>query len=705
MAKKTSSPASPQRRAGTASVGKSSSVKNVPARKVSARAGFQENLRLQAILLFVVSFLLYAQTITFEYAIDDKIVISENKFVKEGGWSGLVNIFSRSSFDGHKSASQEKDRLSGGRYRPLTLGMFLMEYHLSGGKPALPHTINVLLYAVLVVVLFYVLHLLAKGNVELQRWKMLPLLVALVFAVHSAHTEVVANIKSRDEIVCLMASLLALRSYILAYRSWQLGGQSAVVSSLRLRHLLLSALWMLIALFAKETAITFVAVLPLAAWFCGALVDSAQHPVRKEDEAESLAAREQRSLFLPGAAVIALLPTLVAVAFFLAVRTSIVGFIDDRASTSIFDNPFLHATRSERYATAVAMLGRYALYTILPTTLSHEYTYKQLDVVGWSNWQTLTSLAVHMALVVYAAATFVRRSLLSFSIWVYVATISIVSNVVFSIGTLFGERFLFMPSVASSLGWVYVLALTVQRFVPAARGSSKVPWKFVYGVVGIWVLVLAYQSLMRIPDWRNENILIRADVQNTPYSLRNRRVLAGYLLRDAQNAATQAERDACLDESYFHSTYCLMIDSVCDDKAHFNLGQYYGMFRSNIDSAVYHYSNAHRLNPNDLTNLVYYTFNQGNRLILRQQYDSAIALYQSVMKYKIELATLYYNQAIAYIAKRNLDSGVALLKKVLEHEPTSTQALQARQGIAFYEPLLGKPLDTTKLPPAVAPER
>ena len=73
----------------------------------------------------------------------------------------------------------------------------------------------------------------------------------MLFAVHPIHTEAVANIKGRDEIITLLGSLAALYFSIRAYREKNLGLNFAAAGLF------------LLALFSKENAITFCAIVAL----------------------------------------------------------------------------------------------------------------------------------------------------------------------------------------------------------------------------------------------------------------------------------------------------------------------------------------------------------------------------------------------------------------------------------------------------------
>ena len=95
------------------------------------------------ILLGLVAWGIYFQTYRYGFALDDAIVISENKFV-EKGVDGLYSIFANESFTGY--FGKQTSYVAGARYRPLSIASFALEYELYKYKPAYSHLINVFLY-------------------------------------------------------------------------------------------------------------------------------------------------------------------------------------------------------------------------------------------------------------------------------------------------------------------------------------------------------------------------------------------------------------------------------------------------------------------------------------------------------------------------------------------------------------------------------
>ena len=80
-------------------------------------------------IIFIFAFLLYANSISNKYAVDDSIVIERNMFTKKG-LKGMAGIWGKDTFVGF--FGDERNLVSGGRYRPFTVAMFAVENQLFG---------------------------------------------------------------------------------------------------------------------------------------------------------------------------------------------------------------------------------------------------------------------------------------------------------------------------------------------------------------------------------------------------------------------------------------------------------------------------------------------------------------------------------------------------------------------------------------------
>ena len=108
-----------------------------------------ENYFFQCIILLVVAFIFYGNTLLNGFALDDGLVWTDNKFVKNG-FAGILDILFHDSFYGTIGNNYN---LAGGRWRPLSLISFAIENQLWGQTAWVSHLINLLLYAVTVFVL------------------------------------------------------------------------------------------------------------------------------------------------------------------------------------------------------------------------------------------------------------------------------------------------------------------------------------------------------------------------------------------------------------------------------------------------------------------------------------------------------------------------------------------------------------------------
>ena len=203
------------------------------------------------ILLFAFAF--YGNTVLNDYALDDAIVITQNDFTLKGV-NGIKDIFSTELFTGFFKV--KKDLVVGGRYRPLSLATFAMEVEIFGQNPYISHLINVLLFGLIGILLYEILLRLFKKYKTKDIWYLnLPLIVSLLYLAHPIHTEVVANIKGRDELLSLLGVFIAFL-YTLKY-----------LETKKTKFLLFSFLGFLGSMFSKEIGVTFLLTIPLAIWF------------------------------------------------------------------------------------------------------------------------------------------------------------------------------------------------------------------------------------------------------------------------------------------------------------------------------------------------------------------------------------------------------------------------------------------------------
>lgn len=166
--------------------------------------------------ILLLSILLYANTLSHDYTQDDAIVIYDNMFTTEG-FSGISGLLKYDTFYGFFKEEGKASLVSGGRYRPLTPVMFAVGWQLFGKNPFIGHLWNLLFYAIIGLLIFELIRRFSpRKRID---WTIIAFVSALLFVAHPVHTEVVANIKGRDEIMTLLGALISLITAIKAFQT------------------------------------------------------------------------------------------------------------------------------------------------------------------------------------------------------------------------------------------------------------------------------------------------------------------------------------------------------------------------------------------------------------------------------------------------------------------------------------------------------
>lgn len=413
------------------------------------------------LLLFFISFGAYFNTLNHEFVLDDKIVITENSFTKQGV-AGIKDIFSNDSMTGF--FGMDKNLVSGGRYRPLSMAIHAVEWEMFGNNPLWFHLFNVLFYGLSVCLLFLVLIGLFPVSTSSAPYLGIAFLAALFFAINPLHTEVVANIKSRDEIVSVLFALLSFWLYLeyLTSRKWAL--------------LISASSVFFLSLLSKESTIVFVVIVPLMIFY-------------RMDEIN------RRDLIVISSCLALISAT------YIVMRVGVIGSAKMEITKELMNNPFLNATGSEKWATIFYTLFLYLKLSFWPHPLTHDYYPKQIPIVGWDDPIAITSFLLHVALVVFAIYGLRKKNLNSLFVWIYLGGLGLYMNILFPIGTFMNERFLYISTIGTALFFAFLL-------------SSKIKSpKLAYAIVGVISLGYLFKTIDRNRAWETDATLSLTDVE------------------------------------------------------------------------------------------------------------------------------------------------------------------------------------------------
>jgi protein O-mannosyl-transferase len=490
-----------------------------PKQGLVEKNAFWKNNILPLIIITALSIGIYAQSIGFDYALDDTMVIVKNQFTQKG-ISGISDIFRYESFRGY--FGEHKQLLEGDRYRPLSIATFAIEQSLFGGNKAVSHFINILLYALTGILLFRVLLLMFplknEENIEggLSKYFNIPFIATLLFIAHPLHVEVVANIKGRDEIIALLGELGTL---YFTFKYLHLN---------KTKYLIYSFTAFCVGIFSKESVITFLAIIPLTAHFF------------------------TKATF--GEKVKVTMPILFGTLFYLAMRMNAIGYLlDNKVVIDLMNNPFYGMSFGDKMATIFYTFLVYFKLHIFPHPLTHDYYPFHIPRMTWGDWQSWLSLLLHVGLGVVILRGWRSLSVWAYSAAFYLVTLSIVSNVFVSVGTFMNERFVYH----ASLGFCIALAYFLTEFLGNTEGVrnsltfGKGAKTIAIGIATFFIIGFSIKTVLRVPDWRNGSTLNDSAIKYSPNSARANCFYAVSIWENRftklPKEATDAEKLACLD--------------------------------------------------------------------------------------------------------------------------------------------------------------
>ncbi|GIV33272.1 MAG: hypothetical protein KatS3mg031_0807 [Chitinophagales bacterium] len=587
------------------------------------------------LLLAAIAFALYANTLRHGFLLDDSNAIIENHFVKQG-IRGIPDLLVTDYRAGYWTAK-------GTLYRPLSLVMFAIEWELFPNNPFPGHLINVLLYALTAFLLFSLLCRLLSGVALI-----IPALITLLFITHPIHTEVVANIKSRDEILSFLFALGALHM-VLDYNRNAKPASLAAAAGLYF-----------LSLMSKESSITLIAAVPVMVYFFSNV------PVRKNLIISVC--------FASGAVV------------YLVLRKFILGEISDIPDVLLIDN-FLVAAKSvsEKTATAFMILGKYLYMLFVPHPLSIDYAYNQIPIVRWTDYRPIISLLVYVILAGIVIRRMKKKELWVFGIAFYLITISLYSNLVITIGSGFGERFLYVPSLGFSIAVIGLL----EKLFPVRGGEGNLALLirqnvWMVGTIAVVAGIFSVLTIHRNRAWSDHYTIYATDVRHAPNSARLHYWFANEIMKEkAMKAPSEALKMQLLDSAIAEYNRALAIypdyadafgqrglayyrkgeyDKAIADyqsaidrkvgqwKVYNNLGVIYGE-RGDLDRAMKYFRLALKIDtrfPDPYKNL-------GSAYFMKGDYDAAIEEFNKALKYvsvdRMLEAELYQSLALCYEKK------------------------------------------------------
>lgn len=446
-----------------------------------------------AVILFCGVFLVYGNSIFNDYAMDDEFYTAGSNKLTKQGIKGIPEIFSTRTFYNNDG--------TGHSYRPVAAATFAIEIQFFGEHPQLSHFISVLIYAITVLVLYRVLLRLLN-----YRERLYVFVVCLLFLLHPLHTEVVANIKCRDE---LLALLFGLSSLLFALK---------YLETKRVMNLIGVGVFFWLAPLSKPSALPFFALIPFALWYF------------RKGSLKQLA--------------VVMIP--IVVAMLVAGLIVKLGITDQVRELHYFENPTAKGVGiASKTAIAFYCMGRYLFLHFVPHPLAYFYGFNYVPVATWSNLWSIFGLLTTLSAGAVVLLRWKHRDVWVFGILLYFVALLPYSNLIYPAPGVMAERFAYLASIG------FCIAATALLFGPLMKTINDLRWtspefKSRKTILLVVCALFALKTFSRNFVWENKETLYRGDMETLSESAKANMLLGSLL--SSQGAQAKFDANSLLQQ-------------------------------------------------------------------------------------------------------------------------------------------------------------
>lgn len=579
-------------------------------KKITENVFSEKKLNRRIILFFVLlCFLIYGKSIKNNYSMDDEFVVRNNQQVQRG-IEAIPEIFRTTYVVNSQKSNYE--------YRPIVKATFALECEFFGVNPHVSHFINVLLYALAIVLLYMVLKaLLSKYSI------LLPFIITTLFLIHPLHSEVVISIKNRDVILSFTGFILSIFFYL------------KFIETKKYYHLFFGAFFILFGLMSKKDAMTIVAIIPFTLWF------------------------------LKDVSFKRMIPIFISYVFPILIYRYANKIANHNFSRKTLDweNPlYLGSTLWDRIPSGFYSIYFYLKMFLIPHPLVSYYGYNQVPIATWSNvivWIVLIGL---LGVAYYVIKKFKTKGIEIFGILFFLVTISMFTNVLVPVVGIVGERFAFIPS----LGLCFVAAWALLKVYKVVYENKELKFPAfsspLFLTLGVILLLFGIRSFTRIKDWKDTFTLYQTDVKNAPESAHaNSLIAAASIQKVKENPKMSLEQKKFYvqnAEKYYLESLRIIPDYISSLN---NLGMIYYTYYNQPEKSIPYLKKAILLD----TNYVEAYFNLATCEAKGKNYVAAEKHYMKSIEIDPNFVSTYFSLSAMYAEEKRYDDILKLNKDAI----------------------------------------
>jgi len=567
-----------------------------------------------AILLGLIIIGIYHNSLNAPFIYDDKPKIVENPDIKK-----LSNIKTKLIYPYSKHKSFKRNDPS----RPLTYLTFTLNYHFGKLNPFGYHLFNILLHIFNSILIF----LLTK-RILFYTYKessdLLPIFVALLFAVHPINTNVVTYTFARSDALAVLFYLLSLLFFIKTFE----GSKKAYI---------LSVFFCVLSFSSKPIAVTLPAMLLIFDY-----IFLSQYEIRR--------VMEKKYYHL------AFWVILIGYLLFRYFYLGGIGDVESDAPLKVPRYPYL--------LTQTYVLVQYIKSLIIPTGLCIMHWVKLAKTIF--EFKVLYSIFFIAGIFlitwkVYKKKTNWSKIVLFCVLWFFI-TLSPTSSF-FPTTAYMDDKRLYL----SGLGFYLAIGFAYFSFYCKATTYSKKSKQILLSIMAIYISLLGVATYKRNQLYRNPVLVWQDVIARYPNSSKAYNNL-GLLYKNQKKydeAIREYQRTLNINPNYA--------------EAHTNLGVLYHE-QKRYDEAIQEYQKALSVDPNDAEAYN----NLGVSYHVQKRYDKAIQSYQDALATNPDYADAYNNLGVLYYEQKRYGEAIQEYQKALDINPDYAKA-HNNLGVAYKE--------------------
>ncbi len=202
-------------------------------------------------------------------------------------------------------------------------------------------------------------------------------------------------------------------------------------------------------------------------------------------------------------------------AFYLFMRVNSVYMGAGRLDTEPLNNPYAFATGEEKFATKIYMLLYYLKQSIFPYPLISDYSFDSISYRNFASWDFWLSVIINLSLLFYAVAQTIKKNVLGYGLLVYFISIIPCCQLLFPTSVVFIESFLFHASI----GVCIVLTILLFKLLEILKTPEKKYRTVLLTSFIVLIVVSLIVVVNRNADWKNDVTLFFKDVKKQPRSV------------------------------------------------------------------------------------------------------------------------------------------------------------------------------------------